>query len=151
MIISSADFVKVYAENSEDNLKKEQITSSDFSNGVAVTCAVEIKPLIGIEATSANHRDNFILWDFNTVSQDSEISFSNQQLKAYRRYALKKETRVKKKKHKLGKANFPSYTANKENLILDEVTIQMPSRLVTNFEGNKKQFERFCNIEITPD
>lgn len=151
MIISSAQSVKIYAKNPGSETQYERIISSGYSSVEDISNTIETPSLMNINPEMSNQRNSCIVWDFNIISRESEINFKDQQLKIYRCHLLKKYTRVKRKKNKLGKANFQSYTSDREDLIPDKVTIPMPSRLISNLEGYKKQFERFCSIEITPD
>ena len=146
MMVSSVHFVKIYAKGSEGSIKCQQLVLTGSGNRIALSNTSGVKAGENVlDIPQVN------LSDFNIASQETGAVYGNQGFDTYYHYSVKKNTKVKRKSNKLSKANFQSYAGSREDLIRDEITVGIPSRHVSNLEGYKIQFERFCSIEITPD
>ncbi|TGD57133.1 hypothetical protein [Flavobacterium humi] len=148
MMVSSVHFVKIYAKGSEGSIKCQQLVLTGSGNRIALSNTNGVK---AIENALDIPQDAFRFSDFIIASQETGAVFGSQGFNTYYHHLAKKNTKVKRKSSKLSKANFQSYAGSREDLIRDEIAVEIPSRHVSNLEGYKIQFERFCSIEITPD
>lgn len=64
---------------------------------------------------------------------------------------LVKKSKVKRKPHKLGKANLSYLLLNYPIEVLDERYYTIPYREITNLQGYQRIYDCWYAIEITPD